>query len=72
MYWRVYCRVASRESLTLGTVWPSGNLALGTMVTCEHSHSRSSVRKQTALLLTGMPAFPSGLMAAACHRAKAS
>ena len=34
MYCRVYCRVPSLESLTLGTVCPSGNLALGTMVTC--------------------------------------
>ena len=33
MYCLVYCRVPSLESLTLGTVCPSGNLALGTMVT---------------------------------------
>ena len=36
MYCRVYCRVPSLESLTLGTVCPSGNLALGTMVTCPY------------------------------------
>ena len=34
MYCRVYCLVLSRASLTRGTVCPSGNLALGTMVTC--------------------------------------